>query len=354
VSLRLWPREEKFLLIDIRLEQVRLFKLGIGPEKEVVLTKIGEAAEFGGMVLPKHLPDRAIVAASFPLAYTSFLPINLIRDNPAEPLKATELQNLLSRSVGRLFVQCRDEARKELKMEDAEIILAGSRVTKFKVDGHAVVNPIGFRCRNVHALLELTLTSRSVWSVLKALKLRQIFFVERERSICSVFRKIDPHTAALLSVGNNDSFLFGLADPERPMRRFLDWRPDIVYAAVGRAFGTDNETSRKLYELYIKGSVSPRFKQKMSKVVDPGFRELFSKLPPRRSEIYIESFVPLASGRRFQPSGIAARKIENKFGIRYGGEVDFPLLAPFLEFYYDKSDSQINHWLKRHLHWIGS
>jgi hypothetical protein len=35
-------------------------------------------------------------------------------------------------------------------------------------------------------------------------------------------------------------------------------------------------------------------------------------------------------------------------------EVFFRTLAPFFEFYYDRSDTDINRWLRRRLHWLGS
>ena len=150
-------------------------------------------------------------------------------------------------------------------------------------------------------------------------------------------------------------------------RSGIPWGTDRLPEAIGAALGTDRAVAERLYELYRAGDVSDAVRRSIERILRPVVEELFKKIEKTRfhGKVYVDTTVAL-------PSFLPARRGRVQFAAlplgemlsRFGFSIDalewpdsdssvFRSLAPFFEFYYDKSDSPINQRLWRRLHWLG-
>jgi hypothetical protein len=104
------------------------------------------------------------------------------------------------------------------------------------------------------------------------------------------------------------------------------------------------------------------------RLVKPGIQSLLAelKLTKLKGEVYVnaDDSLPFALPSKcgsYELADPPITEILEKLGLtithaEWGmspGQV-LLRLAPFLEFYFAKNNSQINEWLKRHLNWLGA
>src|SRR5581483_7543052 len=108
---------------------------------------------------------KMVVAADPSLATTMPIPLELSRERTqwVADITLDEIENLIAQAMQKVFTQCRSEAAKRLGVDDNHVILVGARADHFKIDGHTVMNPIGFTGKKVALVLEFTFTSRQVF-----------------------------------------------------------------------------------------------------------------------------------------------------------------------------------------------
>jgi hypothetical protein len=318
---------------------------------------------FGGTV---------IVAADPSLAYTTVVPVSVERESD-EPLTAVELENLLSQAVGRIFNQCRDAASRELGVDDLDTVLVMSRVLDFKVDGHRVVNPVGFRAATVEAIFDLTLTTRAVFMRVRSLigARRSFFFTEIGRAELVSLRAVQEPPVHLVVVGIPHSTLLTLRQAAVGYsihRARLAWRSDTLRSRIADEWSVPAATAAELYTAYRRGDFSPRAARAMAAVLRPALTAFFADLAAHhaRGLVYLTTPVPLPLALPFRRGSCTVSEPPLDRILAHAGftlrqpvrgvapDELFRKLAPFLEFYYDKSDSEINRWLRRHLHWLGA
>ena len=171
-DLRFWNKKEKFLLLEVLPDRTDALFLSVDRDQRLVIEH--EVRAVGPKELSAYLKihrakQNIIVAADSSLVVTATLPVHIDRENRDAELAATELENLLSKAIAQVFNQCRVEASQELGVDDLDAILVGSQVIQFKIDGHQVLNPVGFKVKTIDAVLELTLTTRGVFTRLQTL-----------------------------------------------------------------------------------------------------------------------------------------------------------------------------------------
>jgi hypothetical protein len=112
--------------------------------------------------------------------------------------------------------------------------------------------------------------------------------------------------------------------------------------------------------------VSPRLKTQTEKIWREEMGELFTALKKAgaRGEVYVKSSVPLQASFPAKQKGITLLEfplgdIFGKLGFSFEGGLSklspgevFAQLSPLIECYYDNSDPQVSHSLRRRIHWL--
>lgn len=324
-------------------------------------------------MLRKRYRGSVVIAADSSLAYTTVVPISLKRDSAQAPLVPIELENLLSQAVGKIYNQCREAASRELGVNDLDTVLAHSKIVNFKVDGHRVMNPVGFRARTVEAVFDLTLTSRDVLRDVQALLASRdnFFFTEISRAELMSLRTVFEPPLNVLTLGVPRSLLSTMRSAAVGFnihRTVIKWRPDACVNALVDEWNVPSKAARDLYGLYLSHALSANLERALSRLFAPSLKRLFDgvRALKLRGAVYTTSESPLPFGMPCAKGRTVLEdppllKILDHFGFHMdfddapiGREHLFRRLAPFIEFYYDKSESPINRWLRRHLHWLGS
>lgn len=378
MKLKLWSPSEQFLVIEVAPRRTSGLLLSLDEEKVLRLKRFWEhlSKERIFRKIPLGVGKRTIIASADPsLAFTTFVPVRLERGarTAKEPLELLELENLLAQSIGKVFSQCRRQASQFLGIEELDTILVGSRVTHFKVDGHKVMNPVGFHGRRIEVVLELTLTTRQIFDEWKSLfnTKEGVFFTESARAALVALEKLGHPPINLMTVrpGNVSCFILEPAAVGTVIYRgALSWDVRKLLTTIVEALGTSEAVSAALYGEYCAGRLSSPGARWMERLLRPVLDSLFKEVERTRmrGRVYLDSLpeLPFELPKRAGKVVFEAFPVEELLG-QLGFQANFSrwriperdrfkYLAPFIEFYYDKSDSPINHRLWRRLHWLGS
>ena len=149
-------------------------------------------------------------------------------------------------------------------------------------------------------------------------------------------------------------------------RKELHWSTSGLSEIISRDWLVNGNTAKSIYRAYLQKNVSPALEKHFKKIFTPAIDSLLrqvEKLKPS-GKIYLEAAeapLSLLKERRSAFEELSLRLFLQKSGLEISAD-DWMLepsgvfrkLAPFFEFYYDKSDTEVNHWLRRRLHWLGS
>ena len=317
-----------------------------------------------GEYLFKKGRRKVIVSADPQLATTMPIPLDLVRDRTKwkDEITLTELENLIAQAMAKIFTQCRNEAAKRLGIDDIHTILVGAKTDRFRIDGHAVMNPIGFTSRKITVLLELTFTSRD-----------EFFFMESPQAwLLSVARarELPLNLIAPRSGQPAPLFIFEQAKEGYPMlyREQLDWSFDRIFERIGEELGVSAETAKDLYQAYRNGEFSQAVERGFRRIVQPAVENLLGAVESAdiKGRIYLDVDLPAPFDLPYKHKGatfeqlpladIVAELDLNADPVFENASVPshrmFRNLAPFFEAYFAKNTSEINQKLRRRLHWL--
>lgn len=370
------PFKEKFFIIELLPEKRRGVVVSLDKEKNIKLVDVYEDVrpkELSRWLTLNPLRKKVIVAAHPSLALTVTVPIKLSREEEhfEEQIGSVELENLLAQAMIKVYNQYREPASKTLGIEELDTILVGNRVSNFRVDGHRVLNPLGFTGKQLQAVLELTLTTREIFDDWKDFfnGTHPFFFTELARAILVGLQKMGSLPVYFFLAETRGSSLFILdkaAIGTMMYRRKIDWRSDHVIHLIAETYNVSIRVAQKLYTLYLVGETSLALARALAKTMKPAVDSLHDLVARTkvRGTLFTYSSVPLPFTLPKKNGRVVFDKLplgflRGKLGFTTDaaewekvGRDPFRTLAPFVEFYYDKSDSSVNHWLKRRLHWL--
>ncbi|MBU6500252.1 MAG: hypothetical protein KGJ89_00235 [Patescibacteria group bacterium] len=376
IDLKFWRPKEKYLLIDIAPQKTRGLLLGLDKDKNLTLEKIW--AEFPletwhNSKITKLRKRNMIVSADPSLAVAVSYPIEMKRapDDHTKQLNMVELDNLLSQAIGKGFGPERAEAARRLGLHELDTVLVNAEVDNFKIDGHYVVNPLSFPGKVVGAVMRLTFTARPVFDYLKYFfgSGDGFFFTSEARAGLFSLAKIQQPPVNLAIIGSGGVSCFSLeksAWGNVVYEEKFDWRHNSLIDSIISAFHVGQESAELIYRKYLSGDISESFKKFMDRILKPEVSNFLNGLKSSRlkGQTFFHSLLPLPIDTplnygRFTLHDLPAREAFDKFGFGLDF-ADWPMppneifmrLAPFFEFYYDKRDSEINHHLRRRIHWL--
>ena len=386
--------KEKFLLLEIAPKRTSGLLLAVDRDKNISAEKFWEdfsfeqlrRAPFGALLrrMPfgatlhgdplKSLRKRQIIVSAHPSFTTTIVtPAFLERDekNFPEPVTLHELENLFSRAIGKIFNQHRGEAGGRLGVPELDAVLVGARADSFKIDGHLILNPMGFHGKTVEAVLDLTFTTRDIFEDLgEFFKAREgFFFTNLPRAALFALSRLEPPPINLVLVRGGESFYFLLdkaAWGHSIREGKIGWSLERVFEALRGVLGTSPKVTLRTYAKHAGGELSGHFSRSVDKALaleKNSFLAEIKRISPRGA-VYIDSPVPLPFNfpLRLGRATLVEAPLDEllkRFGFRLANaawDLDrsetFSKLAPFFEFYFDKSDSEINRRLRRRLHWL--
>lgn len=382
-GIRFWKPKESFLILEISPEEVNGLLLGLDADKKITPRKFLRGTDWARLARRpglRHLVTNIIISADSSLAYTASIPVIFRRERPKEELTAVELENLLAQTVGKAFNQCRQEAARSLKIDDLDVVLVNSRVVNFKIDGHHVLNPLGFRAEKVEAALELTLTTRGLFEEMRGFLSagwsasrpeNSFFFIETAEAELSVVSRVQKLPLSIIRLGHFHSTYYVLEEAAVGRLREkgnLRWTAQEIIAAMQNGWRVTHASAEKSYHMFLRNELSAHSRKAMEKILAPPGKLLLAELQKTKlkGKVFVDSPLPLpfalpSRRGKFVLDEPPLQQVLGHFGFElYPREWPLPphrifkFAAPFLEYYYDRSDLHANRWLRRHLNWLGA
>ncbi len=376
LGLDFFNRKEKFLLLEIAPRRTSGLLLSVDKDKKISAEKFWDNFSFKvfkGDPL-KSLRKRQIILSLHPaFINTLFCGLTVERDKDliGKEITLPEIENLFSRSLGKLFNEYRKDAASRMGLPEIDTILVGVKTNNFKVDGHLVLNPIGFKGKTVEAGLELTFTTRELFDDLKDFfKAQDGFFLTGiPRAAIFTISKLEPPPLGFFMLHPESSFYFVLdrsAGTKTVREGKISWSSDSLFDAISGNLGVSPDVTLSIYFRHLDGKTSAVFKRSIENLLKPVKQALFSEIKDLNigGNAYLYSAAPLPINFPFRACGATLKDLPLDEALqRFGFSLDrskpllsngemFMKLAPFFEFYFGKNDSEINKRLKRRLHWL--
>lgn len=369
-------RREHFFILEIGPETIGGICVAVDGEKKVFVTKAFPSAAWGERIVwrgrwgfPRVSP---IVALDASIAHTAVIPVSHVREHIRDPLRAQELEDILSQSVARALTQARKDAARELGADELDVLLAKAQVSNFRIDGHQVLNPLGFRAQKVDAAVRLTFTARRVCAEAKRIvgETTPFFFVDIADAELLCLERVGEQPVHLISVRPWQSSRFSMqyraATGYAVHRGNLVWRARGFEEAIREAWGVGPAVARRLYGMRLRGELGEAVARFFDRMFLPRARSFFAEIAAMKlkGRVYIDAAQEL-------PFGIAVRKramsleeppvaaLLERLGFAFdAAAAGFPprsafrFLSIFFAYYYDKSDARMNAWLTKRLGWL--
>jgi hypothetical protein len=359
--------EDRNIIFEKRVKNLNLKKFLASPMRSMT-----QKSWEGKYFFKAH--RKVIVVADSSLATTIPIPLDLPREHGAEKSEIIlpELENTIAQAMGKIFNQCRSEASHRLGIHEVDTIMVGAKARNFKVDGHLVVNPVGFTGKNISLLLELTFTGRALFEDLKQFfnAPEDFFFAESAQArLASLARARKLPLSLMVDEGSRGAALFILEKTKdgHPVlyRERLTWSFDVLFTRIAAELGVGEATARELYRAYLGNAMSEAAARAFKKFIDPAVEQFLKEVDKGKLKGFVymdaEHDLPFAlpykhGAATFEQLPLADILQQLGFANREGDcgsdAVVSRHLLPFLEAYFDKSNSDINQKLRRRLHWL--
>ncbi len=317
---------------------------------------------------------KVIVAADPALATTIPVPLALPREagSGKSQIMLAELENMIAQAMGKIFNQCRAEAAKRLGVHEVDTVLVGAKARNFSVDGHRVMDPVGFAGKKVSLLLELTFTARALFEDLQQQfnSPDDFFFAESPQSRLTSLARVRKLPLNLIAEdGPRGAALYVLQETRdgHPVlyREKLQWSFEGLFLRIAAELGVSDAAARELYRSYCAGGMSAGAARAFKKVIDPAVDALLKEAGKAklRGPVYIDADhdLPFALPHRHGSmvfERFPAGEVLGQLGFAEDIARSMPrravyrTLLPFIEAYFDRSNSEINQKLRRRLHWL--
>jgi len=392
---RLFAPREKFLVLEVTPRGANALFLSVDEDRHLVFEKYVRHADLkkflkspwrrvsqksweGNYIFKSH--RKMIVSADPSLATTMPIPLDLLRERTLWETEITleELENLIAQAMAKIFTQCRKEAAKRLGIDDIHAIMVGAKANRFHIDGHTIMNPIGFSGHKLSLLLELTFTTRDVFENFKQFfnSPDEFFFIEAPQAWLLAVARARKLPVNLITMGSENAenaaelFVLTKADGEHPVlyREKFGWSFNSVFTHIARELGVSEKTATSLYREYRAGKLSTAAERSFKKAIQSATDILLQETERAKlgGFVYIDSEHAAPFDFPHKHKGVTFEKlpaaeilaeldltIDPESGADGLGELEmFHALAPFLEAYVAKSTSEINQKLRRRLHWL--
>jgi len=188
-----------------------------------------------------------------------FSSVKVVRDHPTKALTPVELENYVSQAAWKFFNQSRTTASQRLEVGEMELSTTDVRVVGIKIDGHQVINPIGFTGRHLEIILSVSMSKETMPGqhvpveggavrayMVSALEgVSKAYYIEPGEEVTTVFAMDNG------SVRHISSF---------------DWGRRDVVSLIEEVFELQEEHVWPIYNRYAQGDISDNLAKKFDKV----------------------------------------------------------------------------------------
>ena len=228
---------------------------------------------------------KIIISLSHRHATTFRMPVAITRTEPKLAITETELENIVSRGLWKLFNRQRQSAALKMRATDVAVKVFDADIVGIKLDGHKVADPVGFSAREVELECQQTLAVQpALATLLEMLPPEQIVSVQEAPAAWPLLVAGEGTTKEFLalSVLSAETVLYRYADGTLECIDTFAWGSSDITKAVAGFFGTDTEEAEAVIGLYTKGNASLSVLKKVEAVLSQELSILFKGIEAHR------------------------------------------------------------------------
>lgn len=355
---------------DFENKEIHLVKVKTIPDTPPAFKKALKS--FGK--LDQH---RIIVSLDSRRATTVYSSVSVIRESAKDAIDDADLDNVISQAVWKFFDRQRTKAAAKMEINDFDLLLSDVRVGTIKLDGHRVINPLGFKARTVDIQLGQTFTSRAVMNELReALPIDNIHFIgEAGASWARVLQEADPkNNFVLATIFDNELSIFASDGARLSHHRSHAWGRRNLLAVLTDALAVSPAVAEKLSAITVRGEASLALLKKLEVIMLEGSEDVAGHISTALTQTgvnaaYLHAFFPLppaflSSSFRNKLGGTVklAAVLEDMVSERYHFQVkykkeayrtnSFPVLASIIETTFLPHYAKISHMAKKRVRWL--
>lgn len=356
--------------IEFLNNSVRFFNgFDRGEILKIIKLMAGKAAKLSNLNI--------ILTLDSQLATTIYSTISLIRTRPKELIDEADLDNLISQSIWRFFDRERLKAAQKMGVGDIDVLLGDVRVKEIKVDGHKVVNAIGFKAKSLDVSLSQTFVPRDfikgIYDIFSPSKIS--FITEAGVSLSHFIRNsgAEKRPFLLVNLFYSGSVVFRDLDERISYISGLDWGELNLLSWLGESLLIEEDTAKGVLDSYLKNNTSQSFLKKIENILTSELISLIQKIdklnPGGSGAVYLNPYFnlpPLIFSPYFRPRLNGGLKLVSpaveSIVKDLGFELEFnklsdiknsaTVLAAFLEFILLPNNERLNHIVNRRVRWL--
>jgi len=378
-------RGDDFVTLEIFRDHMRVASLKIDDEKKSLIIqkitdhKIKTLSDVENVIKKiRRLKNKKIILALGPhIATTIYSSVSLVRDNPSALIEESDLDNIVSQATWKFFDRRRQSIANKMKVDDFDLIFTDARVLGIRLDGHKVVNPVGFKARTVKISFSQTFLTRAFSDLIKEfLPVENIVFVGEAGTLISNLLALessqDRFLTTTISLGHTDVFLVN--DQDRNFFDTFPWGFENLKEHVADQLSVSSSTAETIVELYTHGETSSAFARRFEQLLMKEFNNFIKGLSRsfKRSKTdsaflhtritFPDFFFASSFSRRFDQRKQIQPVTTDFVGDNFGYEVEcknpedmpksFLPLFYFLEWRFTPVHSKLEQLAKRQVRWL--
>ncbi len=275
--LSLFRRDDRFLVLEIFDKYVRGALIKADPaEKQVRVLRFKEGNSADDAGLKKFLKhfgnlsgNKIILGLDSHLATTVYAATVVVRDNFKDLIDEPNLDNLISQAIWKFFDRQRTRVASKMSVSDMDIVLSDVRIRGIKLDGHKVVNPLGFKAKSVEIQFSQTFLTRDIVNRIKKLfPKNQILFVGEcgttWSNVIGQATEADNFVLANLFFDKTSVFI-----GDRGQRNYWDnflWGQYNVMQSLAEELLVSAPISKEIIRRYLTDNMSPALKRRLETI----------------------------------------------------------------------------------------
>lgn len=392
----LFKKTQPIVAIEVLPERIRALKAKVDIEsgKISLVDYISESHEFSyesldmfadavkGVLARLKPSKKQLILLGFHdgAAVTTRMNASVNRSNVDTMLRENELEDLIFKAQWKIFDKMRPVLAVKMGIGDLDLHLTDAKIEGVRLDGHRVINPIGFRPRTIEFDIINTFASKKMIRSLKQLiheygTLELV--VERNAAFINALMRIyKMFDAVVITVRSQSTQIVVVKNRAIVYNQDFGWGCESLHNAMDRFFSVGAGVGAKIYDRYATGNLSDAVSKKIEHVFDDELNLFFQgvhlalsslekgSLPPALLFQYEEKMPDYVAGEIMKhvfPRGLFAEKprmivlpldlIAEELKLSMPIENSFAaLLAEFV--YGEKGDSQLNNLLNKRVRWL--
>ena len=203
-------------------------------------------------------------------ASTVYSSVSLVRNNAKDLIDESDLDNLISQAVWKFFDRHRLRVAQKLGVNDFDVLLTDVRIENVRLDGHRVLNPVGFKARTIEIQLCETFTSRTLINELKTfLPASSIRLISESGSAWAHFLAAGNQGSkfALANISFDQTAMFLAEEFRVGHHDGFSWGEKNLLNALVENLALDLETAKAVLAVYMQKEISEFFAKKFEKIL---------------------------------------------------------------------------------------